>query len=646
MIDHQVRETSESNTSPGGVSRWCPPLVVVVIAMVVMYPWITWGVVPAHDRQTHLYYFHGFYEQLRAGEAYPRWLASANFGAGSPVFFVQYPLPFFVASAFHYLLRLPANASGESHALAAVFVLSAILLGLGLFLWCSRFANRWIAAIAAVAGLTSPYILSMDFYTRAAIGECMALACIAFALYFCHDLALRPVRASCGIALSVCALFLSHLLSVIIFVPLLVGYATCVAPSGRIRRSLTLLGIAIGFAAAMSSVYLLPILTYNRYFELSGLMRQANGVFNYDNQLIPLTESIKDGFPSGWWFLKWVIWAVSVFSLFTILLQRGSIRAAGAATRAIAVIILLLIVVSTLGPLLGATSLLSHSDPAEEWIHVARSHFFGFAFLTIQLLFLAFLATNQRPSSNRIGLFLIAASLTSYLMMTRWTAAIWHHAHFLWSLQFPWRFFGLLSVFGVGLLALWFEAGFQSRRFLRFAVVGAVPLIGLAAMGVVGWQAIPKFAHHVHDDSEAKFDMALPTYLHSPELYGSLNPFQGDAAEFATSLVRGDGAASYQQLTSRRGLLVADCKTSCAVQLHLVYFPPWKATTTDGTELPLNPSARTGFTVVELPAGSHRIGLELPKSASERIGACLSSLSLLTLCAAYFGFKRFDQPVA
>src|ERR1039457_6016817 len=95
--------------------------VILLVTILLNYPWVLWGLVPGQDSPNHLQYFHSFNAQIRNGELYPRWLTSMNDGVGSPIFFIQYPLPYFVASAFHYLLHLPLTLVGESHALGLVF---------------------------------------------------------------------------------------------------------------------------------------------------------------------------------------------------------------------------------------------------------------------------------------------------------------------------------------------------------------------------------------------------------------------------------------------------------------------------------------------------------------------------------------------
>jgi hypothetical protein len=616
-------------------------LLVIAASFVVMYPWIFWGMVSSHDRPTHLYYFQSFYEQFRSGEFYPRWLATANSGAGSPIFFIQYPLPFLMATAFQILLHLPDTAGGHSQALALVFVAAAVLIAVGVYLWCSRFSSRWVAAFAALAGLTSPYVMSVDFYTRAAVGECLALAWIAFALYFSHDLETRTSRAVAGIALSILALFVSHLFSVIIFVPILVVYVLAIASPARRVFNLFWCGVGLGLAGLAASSYLLPILTYNRYFNLDGLMRQGNGVFFYDNQLIPIAEALKEPFPSGWWFLNWVILAVSCLTVVSYVrwMKRGD---AGLYARVAATVVLCTILVSIAAPYLGAISFLSHHDSAEEWIHVTRSHFFALAFLSIQFLFLALLSVKEWATTNRLFVVLFATSFGCYLMMTRWTAVVWHHAHFLWSLQFPWRFFGVLSVFAAGLLALWLQYQSERGKVTRALLTSVCVLGALAVMGLVGWKVPVKFFHPATGERDAMFDMALPTYLRSSELYGDLNPWHGEAVENGTIFLRGSGSAEYQRLSSRSGRLTARCDVPCSVQLHLIYFPPWHAEEAN-VDVPISASARTGLATMDLAAGSHTVDLTLPKSATEKYGLLVSLFGVLGIGMVLLQKKRIDH---
>ena len=68
-------------------------LAIVFVAVVLCIPCLLKGIPQGYDSQDHIGYQHHFSRQFWDGEWYPRWLAEANKGYGSPVFIIQYPLP-------------------------------------------------------------------------------------------------------------------------------------------------------------------------------------------------------------------------------------------------------------------------------------------------------------------------------------------------------------------------------------------------------------------------------------------------------------------------------------------------------------------------------------------------------------------------
>ena len=260
-------------------------LAVLLAATLFYYPWAVWGLVPGQDSDLHYDYFHAFNDQLQRGEIYPRWLTTTNGGAGSPFFF-QYPLPYFAAAALHYALNLPATIAGESHALGIVFFLAAVFLGASLYLWCSRLVDPPSAAAAAIAGLTLPYIW-FDFYKRAGIGECIALACIPLAFYFCHDLIEKPRRAVAGIALCFFLMFISNVFTVVMFVPFLGLFVLALTSGRQALVALTLTGIGAALGAGLAGIYLLPLLFHHRYFDYKRVPGPGRRIFLLRQSTLP-----------------------------------------------------------------------------------------------------------------------------------------------------------------------------------------------------------------------------------------------------------------------------------------------------------------------------------------------------------------------
>jgi hypothetical protein len=65
----------------------------------------------------HIVYQRCFCWEFWHGDFYPRWLAEANKGYGSPIFMVQYPLPYVVMTLLHPILHFAPTSTQESREL-------------------------------------------------------------------------------------------------------------------------------------------------------------------------------------------------------------------------------------------------------------------------------------------------------------------------------------------------------------------------------------------------------------------------------------------------------------------------------------------------------------------------------------------------
>lgn len=95
------------------LSRGVHITALVAAAMVGTSPFLVHGLVLGDDRGAHLRYQHFFDRQIAGGDLYPRWMPGMNSGRGSPIFFVQYPLPYYVAWGLGHLV--PNHGFGSAY---------------------------------------------------------------------------------------------------------------------------------------------------------------------------------------------------------------------------------------------------------------------------------------------------------------------------------------------------------------------------------------------------------------------------------------------------------------------------------------------------------------------------------------------------
>jgi hypothetical protein len=379
------------------------------------------------------------------------------------------------------------------------------------------------------------------------------------------------------------------------------------------------------------------MLAHRQYFDLRGLVGRAGGNYRLDNQLFPLNSFLYGSRPSGWWFLSWItrLGALCLVIFAAECFRKGSIPQV--AHRFVVVITLLLVIISVGAPLFGAHTFFAHGDQADNWVIVQRSQIFGFALLTLELALITFLALPKQPY-QLLPAFFLGGVLLCFLLMTRWTAPLWERIHFLWSIQFPWRFFGLLSIFATGLIAFLVQAilrngGWRNPGLLLAGCVFA----GIVLLGAAAWQAPAIFFHRIPDVPQRSTDLALSTYLHATPLFNHEHPWHATSPAAETRILQGSGSVRLQTMAARRRVLEVDCRVPCMTQVHLLYYPDWQARDLTGANVTVQASPENGLIEFALPSGYHRIQLELPRDRAERLGPWVSLLSFCVLLIVAFG---------
>ena len=243
-------------------------LLILLTAVLLCLPCLFYGLPAGYNAPTHVKYQHHFSRQFWDGESYPRWLAEENKGYGSPIFLVQYPLPYYVTALLRPITSFP-SANRESRELGIFSCLALAAAGLAAWFWLRKFSSPLAATLAAVVYMSMPYNLGNGIYSRNAIGELCTFIWMPAALSICESM---YNRRSAVFALSgvLALLAVSNLLSAILFAPVLTIYAILhgkrTEPSLYRRAQLVFLAQLLG--AGMAAIYLVPVLAYRRLFDL------------------------------------------------------------------------------------------------------------------------------------------------------------------------------------------------------------------------------------------------------------------------------------------------------------------------------------------------------------------------------------------
>ncbi len=629
-----IAQPCQMNDSNQSTALW-PLAIVVLFACVVNLPCLIWGLQFGDDHNLHVTYLHFFDAQLRAGELYPHWISGLNFGAGSPIFFVQYPLPYYVAAGLRWVFHLSAIPVGEAHALGLFVFFTGIVAGVSSWLWCRALANPVAAAVASAAYLTMPYVYWCDVYHRAAIGEYSALAWVPLALFFAHRIDTRPRLAIAGMASAFAAVILSNLFTAVLFAPFLVLYAICRVSRPKMWMAAAIVAFALALGVGISGAYFLPMNAHRTFFSLTKLVKLGPGIFFYRDHLFPFGETL---FPSSSFSLRIVDLISEGLGIATaaVLVVRWRRSQTNRFLASLAIVCILL---TCAAPLFHWVGFVPHPELAIFRVIDVRSRIFLVTLFTLEAALLSFACL--RTYAEPLPKFLLAACLACYFLSTRWSEGIWQHASFLWNIQFPWRLSGLLSIFAVGLFGLalgdlWDSPRPRKKMLLAFAVLWlAIGISSYVALDIRGYLARP-FSTEI----KRKVETAYPVYANISQLPTPNELGPNDGFTDQVLLLAGEGTARLDPVTPRHLRLEADCPRACTLLLKLAYYPFWRAYEASNKPVPLQPSKRAGLTELSLGPGAHVVDLELPFGRPEIWGAWLSFLSLAVAAFLFLGGRK------
>jgi hypothetical protein len=604
-------------------------------------PCLLTGIPPGHDAPTQVSYQYHFDQQFWNGELYPRWLVHANKGFGSPTFFIQYPLPYFVTALLHDIPFSPPSASQVARELGIFCFLVIASAGFAARFWfCKRFTPL-ASTLAAIVYMSLPYILAC-LYSRAAIGELSTFVWMPLVFAMCDSIALRTIGI---LGFLVALLIVSNPLIACLFVPAVTLYALgtgALTPKCVAGRMALLFG-ALMLGAGISAVYTLPFVAYRHLFDPSQMQVHLPG-FELPRYFVFLTRSNFAGDKVG-------IAALAGSLAFTLVVVRYAWRLAGnTKSRACMIVALcmgMLIAIPNLGPKFIQLSGLQVSG-----FDTPQGFSLGMvitALLTISLGFLSYCRVAQKGADRRNAALLAIAS-GAFVFMLPWSAPIWKAIPSLAVIQFPFRAGVILSMAVGGLVAAaaddCLSSSDDNKRQPSRRIV-ALALIATLGVGLVAWRIDLNFRHPrtVYLDINNYVDINYRMYVPpgritafaemlgtSPESYQVNQTHVQDSVQ--AHFVRGQGSANVKLVSFRELMVSVDSRGDGLLQLSLLYFPLWKISSTLGAPSPMSiRSSPEGLIELPIVAGKQELSVVLYREWPERYGICMTAASLLVSLA-------------
>jgi hypothetical protein len=638
--------------------RWAPIAVLVLASIALTYPFLTQGLTDGDDRGAHLEYQHFFDQQISQGELYPRWMPGLNLGHGSPIFFVQYPTPYYVAWGLERIIPNHWGDFTETRALGLSVVLTLMLGALSAYAWCSAFVDRLSATLAALVFITLPYFFFIDLYHRLAVGEAWALALTPLALCCVERRPKRPNAWMAGLAVAFALVLCSHLFTAVLFFPILLAYAAFRAEPAQRVKALWQTAGALLLGIALAGVYSLPVFVHNRFLHPGGLLAFLGANYSPLSQMFPYDRAMFPQDTPGWHklgqysrYLAAAMLALVAYSL----VAYFPVAHAGLRSRLKAILSLRALLAVFSFAMLGLTFLSGHLPgvgdvpgalPLKPYLVSQRAHIFMASFLTLELA-LGCYWLLRRQVFGALADFLLAMALVSYWMMTRWSLIAWQTIHPLWTMQFPWRFNVFLALAATGLAALAIaDLGKRSLPKRMLSGVFIIALWGLTAGGIVS-------AAHVKDAFwgtqpvayRPGRDAALPVYVQAKDMQEVRNVLRSPETSLEVSVTSGSGKAEVKMINPRLIDLHAACDSICTLQLGQFYYPAWRARLMPSdAAIALRASSPGGLMEISLPPGESNVAIELPRDWSEMLGPWVSLLSLIAVVVLAVSDNWRNQP--
>lgn len=542
----------------------------------------------AHDARHSIFFLIEFDRSFSEGVLWPVWGPDHAVGFGYPTFLLYAPLAFFVGEAFHLL------GLGFAAAIKATWALGFLLGAAGAYQLARRWFSPALAMITSLAFTYAPYHLS-QIYVRAALAEFMALAWLPWVVLAFLSLWDSPgPRRAAFAALSLCALMLLHTVSILTYVPLLVG--------------------------------LLMVLF------LRDLMRERG---SERTLLIRLRES-----PAGWTISALLLAGLLAGIFFVpMLVERGDVAEWQW-------------VKDTYNYRLHFVYPGQFLDPSWGYGYSVEGPGDGMSFqLGIVTFLLASLGTiaglsrwDGKPMPRVLVAFFVAATAVTLVMMTSVAGLVWDYVPLVELLQFPWRLLAI-TTFTLAFLAALGVAWLNSHDHTPTDASGGPYLyvIGLAlVLTSIPFTRPELVSLRPTDESPLA---VLDFELNYPDMRGSTRfaqrPPENADSPLITQYLEGQplqkaaiAAGSGEILEQESGGLFARARVRSAAPITLRFythfFPGWRATM-DGQPVPIRPDGPNGLIALDVPPGEHEVIVRFGSTPPRVAGVILSGVGLVVI---------------
>lgn len=238
-------------------------LIIATAAIILVLPIFVRGFPRGTDIRHHYKWAYYFFEELCEGVFYPRWLAGANRGYGSPVMFYYPPLTFYVVAAFNVVARNLLLSIKLSCGL------SMMLSGVSMYIFSRPILSRTAGVAAGVLYMAAPYHF-FDLWTVNSLAEYWSFVWIPLVFDAIRRIAAGEAwRGSAYLALSYGLLLLTHVPTALIVTAIL---PVCVLALTWNKRKLIQVAAGVALGIGISSAFLVSLLFETKHVHIDRIL--------------------------------------------------------------------------------------------------------------------------------------------------------------------------------------------------------------------------------------------------------------------------------------------------------------------------------------------------------------------------------------
>jgi len=238
---------------------WIAPCILFAVAAAAVLPIFVYGFPRGSDSVLHYRWAHFFTESLREGVLYPRWLAGANHGRGSPVMNYYGPVPLYAVAAFNLLFHNTVRAMAMS------CWLGLALSGLTMYIFSRSVLSRGVSLFAGLLYMLTAFHL-FDLYQATALNEYWSFVWIPLVFDAIHRIAKGESWGGAAyLGLSYGLLLLTHVpipFATTLILPIYVLILT------RNAQRLSKVAVGLVLGVGISAMFLVPVLFERQYVKI------------------------------------------------------------------------------------------------------------------------------------------------------------------------------------------------------------------------------------------------------------------------------------------------------------------------------------------------------------------------------------------